>query len=501
MKFKLSISIKFALLSALLLILLVFALTYVNIQDQNEYFEEVKLKEQLENLYPQTLDIKFGNISFLMDINRTRAAVDSFMKNNEGKVLNLNIILPDTNGTLRIYESSDDEKIGSIPYYYEHHIKCLENPDETYYMGPLENTYNYLLISAIATDTEPIGYVGTYELIISMKSDFLGQNARLSNIINMSVFFLIAFMIALSIITYIMIQKPTSTLKDAVSSFGKGNLDTRVNIKSKDELGELALTFNKMAGDLEQSRDKIEDYNRVLEKILDQKDEFIGQLGHDLKNPLQPLVGLLPILIRQEKDPKKKETLKVMNKNVEYMKDLIFDTLKLAKLRSDNISFNFEKLRLRDQAKGAIESQRLTLEENNIEIVNNISNNLIVKADRLRLSELFKNLIDNSIKYTPGKKGGKITFDAEKQDGMIKVSVRDTGIGMEKDQIDKIFDDFYKADEATSDYYSTGLGLPVCKRIVEKHGGEIWADSPGVGKGSTFYFTLEEYREELNEEN
>ena len=368
MKFKLSISVKFALLSAFLLILLVFALTYVNINDQEEYFKEVKLKEQME-IYPQALDINFGNISFLKDKNKTDASVDKFVEKNEGKILSFNIILPAYNNsagddefTLRIFESYDDSKIGKIPKYLEENLYCLiEEPEEIYY-DRLADSYNYILISAIPSDEGSGGYVGTYELIISMKSDFLRQQARLDNIINMSIFFLIAIVIALFSITYVMIQKPTTSLKNAANLLGKGNLDTRVDIKSRDELGELDSTFNKMAGDLTKSRDKIEDYNRALEKILDQKDEFIGQLGHDLKNPLQPLVGLLPMLIEQEKDPKKKEALKVMNENVEYMRGLIFETLKLAKLRSDEIKFDFEKINLREHAKNAIESQRLLLD-------------------------------------------------------------------------------------------------------------------------------------------
>jgi len=495
MKIKLSISVKFALLSALLLILLVFTLTYVNVRDQEEYFENVKLKEQME-IYPQALDLKFGNISFLKDKNQTDKSVDTFMENNKEKVLSFNIILPSYNAsdgddtfTLRIFESDDDEKIGNIPKYREENLYCLvEEPDEPYYER-LGDSYNYLLISAIPSDKDPESYIGTYELIISMETDFIGQQARLNNIINTSIFFLIAIVIALFFITYVMIQKPTASLKKAANLLGKGELDTRVDIKSKDELGELASTFNTMAGDLTKSRDKIEDYNRVLEKILDQKDEFIGQLGHDLKNPLQPLVGLLPILIEQEKDPNKKETLKVMNKNVEYMRELIFETLKLAKLRSDNIEFNFEKLRLRDQAVSAVESQRLSLEKNNIEAENKIDKNIYVKGDRLRLSEVFKNLIDNAIKYS-SEDGGKIILNAEKEDDMVKVSIKDTGIGMNKGQLGHIFDVFYKAEEKTEDVYSSGLGLPICKRIVEKHGGKIWAESSGHGKGSIFYFTL-----------
>ena len=83
-----------------------------------------------------------------------------------------------------------------------------------------------------------------------------------------------------------------------------------------------------------------------------------------------------------------------------------------------------------------------------------------------------------------------ITIDAKKEKNIVTVSLKDTGIGMTKDQSKKIFDEFYKADRTTSEYKSSGLGLSICKRIIEKHDGKIWVESPGPGKGSTFYFTL-----------
>jgi signal transduction histidine kinase len=301
--------------------------------------------------------------------------------------------------------------------------------------------------------------------------------------------------VSISVILKYIIQKPIYTLKKAADSLGKGQLDTRVDIESRDELGELSSTFNDMAEDLKQSQTKIEEYNRILEKIIEQKDEFIGQLGHDLKNPLQPLVGLLPMIIEKETDPETKEALEVMHHNVEYMQNLIFSTLELAKLRSDKIKFNFEKLNLRSIVEQVLKSQALSIRLKHMEIENNLDNSIFVKADKLRLIEVFKNLIHNAIKYSVDD-GGKITLDAKQiDDNLIEIGVKDTGVGMTDEQIFQAFDEYYKADEQTSDYYSTGLGLPICKRIIEKHGGTIWVESPGLGKGSTFYFTLEKVGE------
>jgi signal transduction histidine kinase len=290
------------------------------------------------------------------------------------------------------------------------------------------------------------------------------------------------------------IVKPIITFRDSAKVIGQGNLDTKVKINSKDELGDLATAFNKMAEDLKESRDKIYEYNNILENLLKQKDEFIGQLGHDLKNPLQPLVGLLPMLIEQEKDPKIKEALELMNRNAEYMKDLIFKTLQLAKLRSSDVKFDIENLNLSNESNGVIESQKLLFKENKIDVENKIAKDILVKADKLRLAELFNNLITNSVKYMK-ENGGKITLNAKQENNIVTVSITDNGKGMTKEQLKRIFDEFYRADTFVKLKESVGLGLSICKRIVEKHGGEIWAESPGLDKGSTFYFTLKSSNE------
>jgi signal transduction histidine kinase len=112
-----------------------------------------------------------------------------------------------------------------------------------------------------------------------------------------------------------------------------------------------------------------------------------------------------------------------------------------------------------------------------------------VLADLIQIKELFDNLISNAVKYSQ-ENNVKITLDAKKLDDFIVVSVKDAGIGLEPQQIQHVFDEFYKADYSRHDLKSTGLGLSICKRIVEKHGGHIWVESLGKGKGSTFFFTL-----------
>ncbi|MBS3778592.1 MAG: PAS domain S-box protein [Candidatus Thermoplasmatota archaeon] len=250
----------------------------------------------------------------------------------------------------------------------------------------------------------------------------------------------------------------------------------------------------------QQAHHKLQELNKTLEKKVEQrtqeinqllkhKDEFIHQLGHDLKNPLGPLINLLPILQRGEDDPRKQEMFMVINRNVGYMKNLVTKTLELARLNSPNTSFIFEMLNLYEQVNGIIETNKLTFKHRNILVKNNIAPNIVVSADSLRLDELFTNIINNAVKYT-SEQGEIIVAAIEEDHQMVRVSVSDTGIGMTEKQIRHMFDEFYKADPSRHDFDSSGLGMSICKRIVERHGGRIWAESEGPGKGSTFYFTL-----------
>jgi len=246
---------------------------------------------------------------------------------------------------------------------------------------------------------------------------------------------------------------------------------------------ELLYTVNK---DLER---KVKNRTAKIERLIKQKDEFINQLGHDLKTPLTPMMALVPIIKGKMKNSKDKEILEVLIRNVYYMRDLVTKTIDLAKLNSDKIEFNIEDTNLLTEVENVIKNNHILFEENNIKIVNKIDENILVKVDKLRLNELLNNLITNSIKYTP-EDGGDITLDANEMDDFVTISIKDTGIGMTAEQISHIFDEFYKADDSRHNLDSSGLGLPICQRIVKKHGGKIWVKSPGKGKGSVFYFTL-----------
>ena len=234
---------------------------------------------------------------------------------------------------------------------------------------------------------------------------------------------------------------------------------------------------------------KVKERTAEIERLVEQKDEFIKQLSHDLKTPLTPMMILVPLFKKKVKNPKDKELLEILIRNINFMKDLVSKTIDLAKLSSDKIEFNIENTNLLSEIDNVIK-KGIIFDDNRIIIENKVDENILVKADKLRLDELLTNLISNSIKYTP-LQGGKIIIDAKEDEELVKISIKDSGIGMTEEQINHVFDEFYKVDDSRHDLDSSGLGLAICKRIVEKHGGKIWVESSGKGKGSTFYFTLQ----------
>ena len=234
--------------------------------------------------------------------------------------------------------------------------------------------------------------------------------------------------------------------------------------------------------------EKVKERTKEVWKLVKQKDDFIKQLGHDLKTPLTPIISLLPLIKEKVKDKELVRLLDIISRNVNYMKDLVTDTLSLAQLSTPSYKPKLEDLNLHDVVKESLIENEYLMKEKDIHPLNKIDTSIRVKADKLRLKEIFANLISNSVRYTP--KGGWIEFSAKRVGDEVVIEVKDNGIGLTEEQKEKIFDEFYKADESRHDLSTSGLGLSICKKIVERHGGRIWAESEGIGKGTSIIFTL-----------
>jgi len=166
------------------------------------------------------------------------------------------------------------------------------------------------------------------------------------------------------------------------------------------------------------------------------------------------------------------------------------------KLNSSKVQLNVIPTILSDFFTKIIKDSQLLFEEKHITVHQHIPSDLIVSIDEVQLQDVVINLFSNSIKFMDP--GGMITIAAERKNDDITISVTDTGIGLTEEQLAHIFEEFYKADPSRHEVGSSGLGLTICKRIIEWHGGRIWATSPGLGKGSTFYFTIPFSEEKLH---
>jgi PAS domain S-box-containing protein len=251
--------------------------------------------------------------------------------------------------------------------------------------------------------------------------------------------------------------------------------------------------------DLNVAREQLSDLNANLEKkveertaeiqnLIKQKDEFVNQLGHDLKTPLGPLINLLPIVKKKNKDPKLKEILDISIQNVTYMKNMVKKTIELATLNSSKFNLKFEDFNLYSELEKINKKYSSIFKDNNIILKNNIEENIIIKADVIQINELLDNVINNAVKYSP--KGGDILVNSKVENKDVVVSIKDPGIGMSEEHIKHVFDEFYKADWARHDFDSSGLGMSICKRIIDLHGGKIWVESDGLNKGTTIFFKI-----------
>jgi len=255
----------------------------------------------------------------------------------------------------------------------------------------------------------------------------------------------------------------------------------------KQKLIETENKFNELNRNLEQ---RVIDRTVEVNRLLLHKTKFVDNLAHDLGTPLTPLMALLPIIKEDVEKLETKELVDTCIRNVEYIKRVVRNSQKLAELISTDLYLKKENLL--ELVNELQEKYDIVFKSCNINIQNNIDESIFVKTERSRLLEVIDHVSSNAVNSMT--EGGTLTFEArsveEKTGSFIDVVIRDTGVGLEREQTDHLFDEFYKADESRHKLDSTGLGLAICRRIIEKHGGKIWADSHGKGTGTTIHFTI-----------
>jgi two-component system sensor histidine kinase ChiS len=295
--------------------------------------------------------------------------------------------------------------------------------------------------------------------------------------------------ILIGIFTAQRIVKPIWQLNDASKRFAKGQWEQRVLIERKDELGELSQSFNTMALQLKASFTAIEVQNKV-------KDEFLANTSHELRTPLNGIIGLAESLIdgaAGRLPDKALFDLSLVVSSSRRLSNLINDLLDFSQMKNQQIKLQCQPVGLREVAEIVLALNQPLLSEKNIQLINAISDELPpVNADENRIQQILHNLVDNGIKFT---ENGHVEISARvaelpKMGKCMEITISDTGIGIKKKNISRIFESFEQGDGSiTRQYGGTGLGLAITKNLVELHGGEIRVESI-IGVGSRFIFTL-----------
>jgi two-component system, sensor histidine kinase and response regulator len=235
---------------------------------------------------------------------------------------------------------------------------------------------------------------------------------------------------------------------------------------------------------------QLETLNSELKDLNLSKDKFLSVISHDLRNPATALIATSEKLNR---DVEKLSTADLKNlsgiihrtahKIVQQLNELV----DWAKKQREKTSFNPRRINLMNGMNDSLELLKVNAAQKEIELVNNVENGIYVNADSLMLRSIVQNLVTNAIKYTPQQ--GVITISAEHQDRMVEICVSDTGIGMNSDTMEKLFDAVNSSSKGTNNEYGTGLGLILVKDFVTQHGGTISVEST-EGEGTCFKFTI-----------
>jgi len=325
----------------------------------------------------------------------------------------------------------------------------------------------------------------------------------------------------------VLVSNPLKHLYETVEHISRGDLRRRARLFTDDEVGHLARSFNVMVDKVEKAQRDLEFMNIDLEKRVSgrtqdlqkeinerkqvekelmlekeraegssrSKSEFLANMSHELRTPLNAIIGFAQVLGDRyfgELNRKQTEYIKDIQTSGEHLLGLINDILDIAKIEAGRMDLDLSSVSLRDllehsfiMIKERCTKHRISL---NLRVEDSV-NGLEIQADIRKLKQVLYNLLSNASKFTPD--GGFIALEADREKDKVIISVSDTGIGIAPEHIKKIFEEFYQVHGGTRDKTpGTGLGLSLSRKIVEMHGGRIWAESQGQGKGSRFSFEL-----------
>ncbi|MBO5071296.1 MAG: HAMP domain-containing histidine kinase [Roseburia sp.] len=332
--------------------------------------------------------------------------------------------------------------------------------------------------------------------IITILEDTVPEiKGLISDVLISIVLILILTAVMLTIWVYASLINPIKKLQVATQNIKDGNLDFTVDVESNDEIGELCRNFEEMRQRLKDSAE---------EKIAGEKENktLISNIAHDLKTPITAVKGYAEGLMEGVADtPEKREKyIRTIYNKANEMDTLINELTLYSKIDTNRIPYNFAKINVADYFNDCVEEIGLDLESRNISLsyFNYADENILIIADPEQLRRVIHNIIGNSIKYLDKQKG-LINIRIKDVGDFIQVEIEDNGRGINARDLPYIFDRFYRADASrNSATGGSGIGLSIVRKIIEDHGGKIWATSK-ESIGTIMYFVIRKYQEVPNE--
>ena len=277
---------------------------------------------------------------------------------------------------------------------------------------------------------------------------------------------------------------PIQRIDSRLAAIASGDFSGQVDVTNRDELGALATNVNRM-------NDELRRLYKELETASQHKSDFLASMSHELRTPLNAIIGFSQVLregMVGEVNEKQIEYLEDILSSGNHLLSLINDVLDLSKVEAGQVELDIAQFSLRDALESGVVMVRERATKNDVQVTIAESSNVnVVEGDERRVRQVIFNLLSNAVKFTP--EGGSVDGRAAQVNGEVQGSVADTGPGIARADLTRIFEEFQQTEAGLKQREGTGLGLALSKRLVELHGGRIWVESE-IGEGSTFVFTL-----------
>ena len=399
-----------------------------------------------------------------------------YVMNNIARVSDMNVFIADSQGVIRNCVCSEKIVTGRCNHVgteieKKYIDKALAGGKMLSSMG-LYKSAHYISVKELSNNGEKVGFV--FATASAIGTEMLIKRAAKIYLLA-SIVPIILLVLALYYSTY-RFTRPLKLMSEAAKSMANGDFSKRIPIRSDDEVGELALSFNEMADS--------------LARLEETRKDFVANVSHELRTPMTTIGGFIDGIndgtIEKEKHS---YYLSLVSEEVKRLSRMIESMLNISRLESKEFSLKYEKFDLKEMIINIVISQEKRIEEMeySVEGLDELPD-ITVNADRDLIYRAIYNLVDNAVKFTD--KGGKISFFLKTEGKNVSFKISNTGKGIRKADLPYVFERFYKGDKSRSIVKnSTGLGLYLVKTIIKNHGGSIKVSSI-ENELTTFEFTL-----------